>query len=428
VVVAVLLAGGRWVSHVSVGPVYISDVLVGAAVVHAVFSRLLLGQRAGRTRGPGLLLGLAVSVTVIRLLMTQGDARLAARDAAPFAYIAIAYLSTRAYLLAAERNRRRTVRMLHGALVIHFGWMALTVLVPGSTSMLSHLGSTLVLEVRPDFDTALLGVLAGLSILRIRRKNRTWLNTSIAGASLTLALTMQSRAGLLACCACVLAALLIRPDGNDRTSARTVLLGTAATLLLLVLLPSSPNGQRLLATLDSSATSQQVAGRAQGTVNARNIAWGRVVAYTIDDPVRMAFGVGFGPDFLNLSGADVPLGVDRNPGVRSPHNYLLTSFARLGLVGLAAVSALLIALLAAAARESRAERPDELASLCVLLVVAILITAMLGVVLESPFGALPFYWAGGILLARGHRQRGEQREGGLPASEEAAGPGAVAGP
>lgn len=90
--------------------------------------------------------------------------------------------------------------------------------------------------------------------------------------------------------------------------------------------------------------------------------------------------------------------------MRSPHNYLITSFARLGFVGLTIVVGLLVTLLTAAARTIRRGPPDELTSLCVLLVIALLVVAMLGVILESPFGAAPFYWAAGILLA-GERSR-----------------------
>jgi O-antigen ligase len=142
---------------------------------------------------------------------------------------------------------------------------------------------------------------------------------------------------------------------------------------------------------------------AQGTKRARLIAWERVVTYTLDDPVRSAVGVGFGPDFLRLSDGDLPIG--RGMGVRSPHNYLITSFARLGFVGLASVVVLLAGLAATVVRTVRRGSPDDLTSLCVLLVISLLVVALLGVILESPFGAAPFFWAAGILLTGARSRR-----------------------
>lgn len=406
--VALLLAGGRWISYLPVGFVYIGDALLAVAAAHAVFSRLLLGPRAGATREPGPAVTAALLVALLRLLAVRGDLHMAARDAAPFVYIAVAYLSARAYCLAGEANRRRTVRLLHAALVVHLVRVAIALLAPGLApglaAALPALGDTNILEIRSDLDTALLGVLAGLSITRFRRGTGAWRHGLTALACLALALGMQSRAGLLACGACTVAALLLRPARKERTSARTALLAVTAALLL-ALYPASPAGERLLATVDSSATSQQIAGSAQGTAHAREMAWQRVVAYTLQDPARTLVGTGFGPDFLHQSRADIPLGGNLHTGVRAPHNYLLTCFARMGVAGLAAVMALLAAILAAAVRELRAAERDELAALAVFLVIALLVTALLGVILESPFGAVPFYWAAGILLARDRLRR-----------------------
>jgi O-antigen ligase len=318
--------------------------------------------------------------------------------------VAVAYLSARGYLLASEPDRRRTAGLVHGALVIHLCWVACVVLMPGLSSALRAFWSGPAPEVRSDLDTALLGILAGVSILRFRRKEGTWMSALLAGASVALALTMHSRAGLLACCICVVAALAGGADRSARASVRTVTLGVSTVVLLIVLLPSSPAAQRLIATVDRAGASQELS--AGGTTNARKVAWERVIGFTLDDPARVMIGVGFGPDFLRAADADVALGSKTYQGVRSPHNYLLTVFARLGLLGLTVVAALVAVVLAAALRELWARhQPDELTSMCVLMVMSLFAIAMLGVVLESPFGAVPFFWAGGVLLARRHRRR-----------------------
>ncbi|WP_405877446.1 O-antigen ligase family protein [Streptomyces sp. NBC_00005] len=405
--VAVLLTGGRWVSHMHVGPLYIGDLLLCAAFLHAILSRLLSGKRPGRIYGPGVLVGLLLVVAGFRLLDVQGDVRTAARDAAPFAYAAIAYLSAGAYQRVSDRGRERTVRMIHGGLLLHLGWMVVATLAPEFVATLPQVGNTRVFEIRTDFDVAVLGVLTGLSILRIRR-GRVWLHASVAIAALLTGLAQVNRAGLLSCAACVLVAVVFRAGRNGRLTPRAVFLGATAVLGVAVVLPLSPAGQRLLALNARPTSSSEIVENAQGTTRARLIAWDRVVTYTLDDPARSAIGVGFGPDFLQLSNGDLVIG--RGIGVRSPHNYLVTCFARLGFVGLTVVVALLAGLLAIVFRTVRRGPPDELTSLCVLLVLSLLIAAMLGVILESPFGAAPFFWAAGILLAGDRSQRARLRQ------------------
>lgn len=405
--VALLLTGGRWGSHLHLGPVYIGDLLLCVAFLHAILSRLLCEKRPDRVHGPGILVGLLLVVAGFRLLDVQGDARTAARDAAPFAYAAIAYLSAGAYQRVSDRGRERTVRLIHGGLVLHLAWMVVATLAPEFVATLPEVGNTRIFEIRTDFDVAVLGVLAGLSILRIRR-GRFWLHTSVAIAALVTGLAQVNRAGLLSCAACVLVAVMYRAGKNGRLTARAVLLGATAVLAVAVVLPMSPAGQRLLALNATSTSSSEIVENAQGTKRARLIAWDRVVTYTLEDPTRSTIGVGFGPDFLQLSNGDLPIG--RGIGVRSPHNYLVTCFARLGFVGLAVVVALLARLLAITVRTVRTGPPDELTALCVLLVLSLLIAALLGVILESPFGAAPFFWAAGILLAGNRSRRSRLRQ------------------
>lgn len=120
--------------------------------------------------------------------------------------------------------------------------------------------------------------------------------------------------------------------------------------------------------------------------------------------MRDVVGVGFGPNFLVDSKADVTLfggGIDV---VRSPHNYLVGTWARLGLIGLAIALALtLIGWRLAYRVVSRGQaRLSDADVLAILLVVTVPLVAFVGVVLESPFGAIPYFWALGHLgvLAR----------------------------
>ncbi|MEU9865554.1 O-antigen ligase family protein [Streptomyces sp. NPDC047971] len=407
IVVAVMLTGGRWLSHMQIGPLYIGDILLAAAFLHALWWTTLSAKRHQPLHRPGIALALLLVVTGAHLLTVDADLRTAARDAAPFVYAAIAYLAAGGYQRVGEHGRRRTIRLLHIALVLHLAWMAVATLAPAFVATLPEVGRTRVFEIRTDFDVAVLGILAGLSILKIRR-GRVWLHASLAAAALVTGLAQVNRAGLFSCCACVLVATLFRARGtNGRITPRAVLLAVTALLTVIVALPMSPAGQRLLALGTDTTAAPEVVQNAQGTTRARLFAWERVVTYTLDDPTRTAVGVGFGPDFLQKSDGDLPIG--RGMGVRSPHNYLITVFARLGVVGLVLIVSILAGLLAITIRTVRTGPPDELTALCVLLVVSLLIVALLGVILESPFGAAPFFWAAGILLAGDRSRRGSHR-------------------
>ena len=112
----------------------------------------------------------------------------------------------------------------------------------------------------------------------------------------------------------------------------------------------------------------------------------------------MTVGVGFGPDFLYESHAAYyllgPVVADER-SVRSPHNYYLGSWARIGLIGLGLIVGVTVSALRAAWRKRRDR--DDLATFAGLALTGFVTVALFGVMLESPFGAVPFFWALGIL-------------------------------
>ncbi|NHC16567.1 O-antigen ligase family protein, partial [Motilibacter deserti] len=136
---------------------------------------------------------------------------------------------------------------------------------------------------------------------------------------------------------------------------------------------------------------------ASGTVDARRQAWDAVLDWTDEKPGRVVTGAGFGPDFLARSGAAAQLEGTTYDDVRAPHDYPINTYARMGLVGLAALAWVLAA---AAWRGGRSLRrhPGIEALLPALVATVLFVPALVGVILESPFGAVPFFWAVGALL------------------------------
>ena len=140
-----------------------------------------------------------------------------------------------------------------------------------------------------------------------------------------------------------------------------------------------------------------------GTFQARTAAWKAIVSWMGDGGVtRIGFGVGFGPHYMQLSEADIAFQGDYpDPTVRAVHNYVLNTSARLGIIGaLLEVAIGLLALVAALRLTARVTEAPDLDLLAGLLIIAIPVVSLLGVVLESPFGAIPYFWAVGYLSAR----------------------------
>jgi hypothetical protein len=133
--------------------------------------------------------------------------------------------------------------------------------------------------------------------------------------------------------------------------------------------------------------------------------WVALVNDTLSKPETTFFGVGFGADItgpleVDQSGLDRPL--------RSPHNIAINMFARTGLIGLALWlvvqgSWLYVTLRAIGAgiRAGRASDVDYLLWICTY-AVTILVVALLGVVLESPFGAIPYFLLIGMAMRKAH--------------------------
>jgi hypothetical protein len=128
----------------------------------------------------------------------------------------------------------------------------------------------------------------------------------------------------------------------------------------------------------------------------RLVWWKNVVADTwTGNPV---FGLGFGHDLAHSFAQEYYPVTDEEFTARSPHNIFLTVFGRVGLAGLAVWCAVCAVLLREAWQSLRhRDNPEQWALWGALLV--ILVGACLGVVLESPMGALPFW----VLLGLTHQ-------------------------
>lgn len=403
-----LCASGRWGSYVGAPQfsVYVTEIAVAVMALATIVllpasARLLFRDimTVVRRSWTARFMAALLVWTLLRLLIGGRLDVATLRDAAPYGYVALGLVA------AVWRDIRRTHLMAVVALAWHDVWIWTSLTWPTFADRLPSLGPVRVLEIRPDFDAAVCGLAAAvllrlaLGSLERRRWVASGLLVLVALINVYLVLLLHSRASLLS----TVVALAIVPWGTGlRWSGlpRRAVLVVAVVAALLVpvtavtVLRSDPF-QRLVETFSSGQT------EAKGTTQARQEVWGIVTDYVTASPEREAVGVGFGPDYLSTTGAAVIYEGTTFTGVRAPHDYWLNTWVRLGVVG--AALSIVLALLAAwsAVRtlwSGAMALPDVIAAA---LVLTLPLPASLGVILEAPFGAVPYFWAMGHLVGTG---------------------------
>jgi O-antigen ligase len=318
------------------------------------------------------------------------------RDAAPYLYAVIIFLVGPP---GDSRNIRDAMgRAITIALVFHALWLTANTIDKLFWLHMPQFGKVYLFLPRPDVDSAVAGLLGVVGLHRALAGRAPLWNLALGGWGISLVFLTYSRAGLLAFGAQLLVLLFLSP-----ARAKITVPGRRhwAPVSLAVLLLALPIG--MYAAKDSVPVQRLIYGKggAKQTAGARSESWKAIARYMDDDPVRLARGVGFGPDYLHDSGGDVELLNKTSDEVRAPHNYIINTWARLGLIGLIPLFGMLFAGIRLAFKLSRAQPditdPDLLA---MLLVVAMPVGATFGVILESPFGAVPYFWALGHLSVR----------------------------
>lgn len=422
--VAWMLAASKWGSYIQLGPFFAGDILIGIAFAYALASYLIKPKRtpnlpAELERGPHWAIALLVMWAIARLLFSEGglDMRML-RDFAPYLYATLGIFSCVAAYYSTERARVKTCQILWWALMFHLAWISLVQLAPPVAAVMPVTpGGQQVLQVREDIDSAILGVTAAIALYRwLDQRGRRYL--LIAGIALVLVLLIPSRSGLIGSFFAVALALTVF-SGKNQDRRRSIVMATFLPLVAMVAvltLVQAPAVNRLLASFDPSRATAEGYASATGTTDARERTWKIVVDHATDTPSKAVVGVGFGPDFMLDSGAAYPLlGTDAaRAGVRSPHNYWIGTLARLGIVGAALAAVVALATCLNIIRVRRFLGTSELHLIAALIVAAFLPTATFGVTFESPFGAIPYYWAAGLVL--GIRVAIPLRAQGVPSS------------
>lgn len=391
------LALGRWGSYLGVPSrsLYITDgaLLLGAAcLVRAVYVQHKARQES-LLPSRRVWLPSALLLWALVRFATSDFSSLALRDAAPFVYGVLMLLVV---VLVTRVDVRRSSALVVGGLMAHAAWVAVSLHYAGLSDSLPLLGGKVhVLEIRSDFDGACLAVLAGVGLHALIRAREVWLRLVgllLIGWPAWMILQFGNRASTLA----LLLALVVVVAVHGRwilRLPRTLLAAIAALVIVagLVVLPHTTLFERLNG--DPRFSNNSTAG----TTEARQLAWTSVLAYSEAAPGRFMLGVGFGPDFVQDSGARQYFG---RPGeaVRAPHNWLLFVLARLGLVGLLLFVGVLGQSVLSMRRALTASGAGVDVLVPILVASTLFLASMFGVILESPFGAVPFFWSLGLLF------------------------------
>jgi hypothetical protein len=457
--VALFLVAQRWGSYLGFPQwnVFIADLLLLAAAVGYVRRERLAGlyqALRGRTMLPWAAAStiMLFAVGVVRLVVGSDHSPVALRDAAPFIYVAVAFLAAGTASMASQRERDFARHLVVTALVVHLLWVVLALSLPnqlGSLPSVNPDAPVRFLQLRFDVDGAFLSVLAAWGLSKVwRQKTYVWFWLPVSVVSVLAMSQLISRVGPLALVFCSFLAVLAVRGAQVRLTRRLLRVSVLMALVIggLTVLPSSPafirwvdwvasdhgvsttrtmegpaeastgvgSGRNVLSTSAMAADArvfmsdsesswrgstgpQMLRSTPEGTARARWKTWRLVWSESVASPGRIVFGVGFGANIVADAGATAVIGASPESNVRSPHNFLLTVFARTGVIGVLALVLFLFMLVKSSMRVFR--NNDQLSLLGLLLIVALLIGSLFGVIMESPFGAVPVYWAAGIIMA-----------------------------
>ncbi len=397
-------------------PLYVGELALAALIVPAI--QRLRGTRVGVPEV--LLLAWMGYNALLTLPHLQEYGMTAIRDAAIWYYGLFAFVGAAAWRTTTVPRVRRWFLpiFLMAAATLPLSLAQNSGAVPAIQLPISD--SPIVGE-KWDIATMFLLGAAGLYLTGAARGTAPWPRWStplLLGVTLTLVVLPQHRASFTA-----LAVMMVLLFVYRRF--RAVLLTLLATAIGLAglwaldldlnlmrgMVSTRTVIERQVSILNVFASDTSVRDENDNTVIWRTIWWQALWDEAVDNPRIMAIGRGYGPD-LRASVENKRTAIlnweqnaDQGRPVRSPHSIAMTILARSGVAGLALWLSLLAVCLGQIARATivsrrAGKRDDELFGIWLsTYLVAILVVSLFGVVLESPAGAIPFFFLLGLSLA-----------------------------
>lgn len=375
--VSISIATGRWGSWIGVPSqnLFFIDLLLIVAFFQAFNVKAQINDAL-------VAFFLALYILFELIVSSQYPLNLRLRDLAPFLYFLL-FIGLRSNILRIPRER--VSRILRVATLFSLFWNLGKSLGFLDEFTISGLTGVPIFSERSDQ----FGFVAAIGIITWTEKKFSRLFTSSIRNVIVLAFILEvsllpGRAGALAALLSLIYLAFAQDVNNQRTRilARRIMYGAIAVTVIGGaignFLPEQSSLKRsgILSGTDSAIIS------GKGTVNARVTAQSQVISWTLANDLAL-FGAGPGREIVLESGAYKLL--SGSVDVRQPHNWWVSIFSRYGGFGLLfwmfLVSYYFGTLTKARFYDSRTY-----------VLISILITATFGVILESPFGLIPFYF------------------------------------
>jgi len=401
--------GSRWGSYLPKEPFFFSDLLICLLVASTILSNVLVKRR----NKFNLYLFFSFYL-VFELLMSDWVQPITSlRDFLPYFYLTVAPLMAIRFISAGDAMLARFGILLQVCIVLHTFWCVASFFIPQITLSLpivSAAQSLHIFSIRPDFDAVITSVFIAMVILNriniIPRKIQ-YLLVLVGSAYIIL---QNNRASFISFVLLILLASRSRIKLVENIDLKGLLkiAGFSMATISIVIISQLSIGQKFIGTINADSTNASAQAGA-GTASARLSAWKLVFDFIDAKPQRLAFGTGFGNDYLQDSGALRAL-VNSEEGSRTsprhPHNYWINSYARLGLVGIATLFLLFSQGLRRSFRVFKNHSSYGDATLIsALIFISIIPVASLGVVLESPFGAISMSMSLAFMLAVAEKEK-----------------------
>jgi hypothetical protein len=411
----IVLSRGFAYTQLQVGPIPVYVGEIGLAICLATLPHgRALPQMARHPLTWALAAWMALGAALTVGHVTEYRA-LALRDAAVWYYAAFAYVG---YALAMRpQHIRPLMRVLAVAFGVHVLFCAAWIMGASGIQRLSPPapGSKFpLLYLRPDASAVHLG--AGFLFALFMGKYLGWAPLArwvVAFPQLVVMIALQARAGYVAfAAASVYLAVRFRARQVVFGVIALACLGLSASLFDLQarsgrLTLSVPRVleefETLLPFWRASDYESTTSRRSVVAVDWRKEYWRWVLAQNSASVSSMLFGKGFGPD-LTPQTSSIKFTRSRERPNRNPHSIAVTVFGRMGLIGLtlwltwhAAFFSRQWRWLSAAKRAGDAWQVD-LAAFLTTYAILMLVAALFGVLLESPFMAAPYFFIIGLSL------------------------------
>ena len=381
---------GRWGSYLGL-PAYnlfLIDILFFSGVS---FGFLGFGRRFKGSAFFSISILLFMLFQLIRDL--EVDLIIAARDLLPFIYLL--FIPACVYAL---RNTPDVVivKSLRYAATLNLAWFlpsSLGLLAPISISPISPI--PLFTERADQSGIAMgVGVLAWSAFPSMRLKS----NPTIIGLCVFAAAVGRSRAGLFTCLLALLLHFFFKEKLHAQSKRRERFVAVITiTLTVCFLFFGSQSllisdGNSSLARAGIFGNNQESVEGGRSTSRARYMAAKTLINWVEENNLQI-FGAGAGKEIILESGAVVYL--SGNPDVRAPHNWFIGLYSRFGFLGFLFWCALYAKILVLGRRDL-----GQLQQTLKAIILIICFCSSLGVIMESPFGALPIAIASAMYIRR----------------------------